>query len=190
MAKPWVPTEQRPAPRASSMARGAQSPPLLRPLLPSFALPARAQPVNRDSGCFVSGSRSSSKGRKAPCLGVAALILLCVCERKEDDGARRTDPVPMPIPFPSHPASRASPCPATKGRLPSRQTNQAFKFNSCPLPRRFKAIRRLIKAHVLLCWLGGKFLRRAHEINSGDQHGGCSSPCPPLLLLSPCQTRR
>lgn len=79
--------------------------------------------------------------------------------------------MPMPIPFPSHPASRASPRPATKGCLPSRQTNQAFKFNSCPQPRRFKVIKHLIKAHVLLCWLGGKFLHRAHEIGSGDRHG-------------------
>lgn len=127
--------------------------------------------MNQDSSYFVSGSRSLSKGRKAPCLGVVALILLCVCKRKEDDGARSTDLVPMPIPFPSHPASRASPRPATKGCLPSRQTNQAFKFNSCPQPRRFKVIKHLIKAHVLLCWLGGKFLHRAHEIGSGDRHG-------------------
>ncbi|XP_026698624.1 uncharacterized protein LOC113476855 isoform X1 [Athene cunicularia] len=77
----------------------------------------------------------------------------------------------MPIPFPSHPASSASPCPATKGCLPSQRTNQAFKFNSCPQPRRFKVIRRLIKAHVLLCWLGGEFLHRARKISSGDQCG-------------------
>lgn len=112
---------------------------------PSFSLPARARPVNWDSGYFVPGSRSSSRGRKAPCLEVAALILLCVCKRKEDDRARRTDPVPPPIPIPLHPTSCASPCPATKGHLPSLQTNQAFKFNSCLQPHRFTVIRLLIK---------------------------------------------
>lgn len=106
---------------------------------------------------------------KAPCLGVAALIPFCVCGRKEDGGAR-TAPLPLPIPGPARRVPR-QPCPATKGCIPSQQTNQAFKFNSCRQPRRFKVIRHLIRAHVLLCWLGGKFLRRAREICAGDRHG-------------------
>lgn len=66
------------------------------------------------------------KGRKAPCLGVVALILFCVCERKDDGRERRTGPLPMPAPFP-HPVPALS---GHNGPSPSQQTNQALKFNS------------------------------------------------------------
>lgn len=94
----------------------------------------------------------------------------------------------MPVPSLLYPFSYANHCPVTKDSLPSWQTNQASKFNSCLQPRKLKMIKHLIKAHVSFTeWEAHSFAVNVKSIQVTDlTQRGTSYPVPasPVSFLA------